>query len=496
MTDATMWERVPRVASARLQDLAERAAREGFWTWQPENEAGVGSVAQWLFVFISGCVMADGQFDSREGQLLAALTGSGAREIKSKVARLATVANTERWSAPPDFFRALVELDKAKNTRLSGDALVAFFCLWVAFCNADGDFSEAEAEIFTRYFNQMGSLVVNGGILTAEEFQAISDGQTLVTFMQKQLSGAEPSIPLPTDDEIERMVAPPNQSGSGQKESEEPKDLPQLLSDLNELVGLEAVKRDVTSLINRVKVQKTRKELGLTITPVSLHLVFAGNPGTGKTTVARILAEIYRALGLLKKGHLVETDRSGLVGGYVGQTALKVREVIDTALDGVLFIDEAYSLAPNGAPSDYGKEAIDTLLKQMEDRRDELVVIVAGYDDKMSDFLNSNPGLKSRFNKFINFPDYSPDELNEIFRRMMTSGQYSLEREAVSKVNATLQAAFERRGVNFGNARLVRNLFEQTIARQADRVVTDTTPTPEEFCLITAADIPDTPVLS
>jgi SpoVK/Ycf46/Vps4 family AAA+-type ATPase len=269
-----------------------------------------------------------------------------------------------------------------------------------------------------------------------------------------------------------------------------------LLSELNELVGLEAVKKDVTSLINRVKVQQTRKELGLTNIPVSLHLVFAGNPGTGKTTVARILAEIYQALGLLKKGHLVETDRSGLVGGYVGQTALKVREVIDTALGGVLFIDEAYSLAPSGASADYGKEAIDTLLKQMEDRRDELVVIVAGYDDKMSDFLNSNPGLKSRFNKFINFPDYSPGELNEIFRRMMTGGQYSLEREAVAKVDATLQAAFEGRGPNFGNARLVRNLFEQTIARQADRVVADTTPTSEEFCLITATDIPDAPVLN
>ena len=240
-------------------------------------------------------------------------------------------------------------------------------------------------------------------------------------------------------------------------------------NELRNLVGLDTVKIEVESLTNLAKVFQLRKQRKLAVPDFSFHLVFSGNPGTGKTTVARIIAKIYGHLGLLSKGHVIEVDRAGLVANYVGQTATKVHELIARANGGILFIDEAYSLS-SGGEKDYGREAIEILLKAMEDQRDDLVVIAAGYDEKMEEFLNSNPGLRSRFPKVISFPDYSPEELAEIFVRTAEKSQYNLTHAAKVTLYEETKRMWKNRGEDFANARDVRNLFERTISAHANRV--------------------------
>lgn len=252
---------------------------------------------------------------------------------------------------------------------------------------------------------------------------------------------------------------------------------------LNSLVGLDAIKTDVNNLVNLMKMQIRRQQQGLKPVPVSLHLVFSGNPGTGKTTIARILADIYKEIGILSKGHLVEVDRSGLVAGYVGQTAIKTQEKINESLGGILFIDEAYTLAKEG--NDYGQEAIDTILKAMEDHRNDFIVIVAGYSDLMHKFINSNPGLKSRFNKYINFPDYTADEMIEIFMTMCNEYAFELTDDAKDTMETKIRSLEANKGDNFANARDVRNIFEGVITKQASRLaMTDT----DDIMKIEAAD--------
>ena len=260
--------------------------------------------------------------------------------------------------------------------------------------------------------------------------------------------------------------------------------------ELESLIGLTSVKAEVTSLANYIKIQKMRQEKGMKTPPVSYHCVFTGNPGTGKTTVARIVAQIYQELGILKKGHLVETDRSGLVAEYVGQTAVKTNKIIDSALDGVLFIDEAYSLV-DGGQSDYGKEAISTLLKRMEDDRNRLVVILAGYTNDMKRFIDSNPGLQSRFNRYIEFPDYTADELLQIFEFNLKNNEYCISNEARTALSEYLQKCVNEKDERFGNGRFVRNLFEKTIERQANRLSQAPNLTAEMLTTIEIEDLPE-----
>ena len=270
----------------------------------------------------------------------------------------------------------------------------------------------------------------------------------------------------------EREDALESQAPKTQAESSpETPSLDELLSELDSLVGLEKIKRNVRSLINLAKVRKLREEMGLPIPAMSLHLVFMGNPGTGKTTVARLIAKLYNAIGVLSKGQLVEVDRSGLVAGFVGQTAIKTDEVVKKALGGVLFIDEAYSLVSDGE-NDFGQEAIETLLKAMEDHRDDLVVIVAGYEDLMEDFISSNPGLESRFNRYFLFEDYTGEQLYDIFTSMCGKNEYRLTVEAQEYAKAHFEKVFQERDENFGNARDVRNFFENVVSVHADRVAT------------------------
>ena len=273
------------------------------------------------------------------------------------------------------------------------------------------------------------------------------------------------------------------------QEESPPEDLDKLLEELDSLVGLTQIKKDVRSLINLIKVRKLRQAEELKVPELSLHMVFTGNPGTGKTTVARLLARLYRSIGVLSKGTLLEVDRAGLVAGYVGQTALKTLEAVKKARGGILFVDEAYSLVPEGNGNDFGQEAISTILKAMEDMREELVVIVAGYPEPMERFIESNPGLESRFGKYFHFEDYNGAELMDIFRLQCRKNQYVPDEETEKFCVDMFNEMYENRDENFGNARDVRNIFERAVTNQANRLAAMEKPTKDDLMKLTKDDI-------
>lgn len=284
------------------------------------------------------------------------------------------------------------------------------------------------------------------------------------------------------------QIALPKEAAAVDVDDEE--SVEELLEELNQLIGLTQVKEAVNRLVNLIRVQKMRAERGFKNSSASKHMVFSGNPGTGKTTVARMLGKIFHKLGVLPTGQLVEVDRSSLVSGYIGQTATKTKEAIDKAMGGILFIDEAYALTVNKGEQDFGQEAVDTLLKAMEDHRDQLLVIVAGYPEPMQEFLSSNPGLESRFNHFIYFEDYSSEEQLQILEQLCASQQYHLSENAKKAAKAYFDARTSNPPENFANARDVRNFLEKAISNHASRIVQLTDTSDEVLTCIEAEDLP------
>ena len=378
---------------------------------------------------------------------------------------------------PPAFFADLRSYDRQHATSLSRRFADQLTLLLLLFASADGGVSEEEA----GYVNACSDALLEQCRL--DGIRPDGPGVDAGDYVSRRTPGnAAPQKQTrePTQDQTQMQKQP---------EEEPLPTLDELLSQLDGLCGLDQVKKDVKSLINLVKVRKLRQQADLPVPPMSLHLVFLGNPGTGKTTVARLLAQIYRAVGVLSKGQLVEVDRSGLVAGYVGQTALKTQEAVQRALGGVLFIDEAYALVNQDSANDFGREAIEVLLKNMEDHRDDLIVIVAGYTDLMEKFIHANPGLESRFNKSFYFEDYTAPQLLEIFRSMCTRGGYTLSAEGEGAARELLDQLYEDRDENFGNARDVRNLFEKAVTRQSDRVALLESPTREQLMELLPQDI-------
>ncbi|MFP5579354.1 MAG: AAA family ATPase [Acidimicrobiia bacterium] len=341
-------------------------------------------------------------------------------------------------------------------------------------------------DLASLYYDR--SLAIGFAVASIDQHTATAELAAIEAFRGRLLDRIAAVRGVARREAAHRVAAPPVAEAAPEPDLPPARPVDEVLAELDELIGLDAVKAEVKRVADLTRVQLLRAERGLPVLAQSRHLVFSGNPGTGKTTVARLLAEIYRSLGVVGRGHLVEVDRAGLVAGFVGQTAPKVTAVFDEADEGVLLIDEAYALV-RGSETDFGREAIDTIVKLVEDRRDRIVVIMAGYPDEMAQLVAANPGLRSRFPKTIHFPDYDTDELLAIFDVRCREGGYETTHEARAEVRSHLDAT--ARGKGFGNGRVARNLFEEAVARQASRIVSIEEPTDDQLRTLEAADIPD-----
>ena len=381
---------------------------------------------------------------------------------------------------PPVFYWNLAESDAKRGTETSRTFIRMLTNILLYLAAVDDDVTMAEAEYITECADRLTAVCDTNGVRKSREALNPLD---YVTSAEPSFVEKHPPQTQTSGGEVKAEAAP--------AESEEKKpSLEELMEQLDELVGLDEVKKDVKSLINLIKVRKLREANDLPVPPMSLHMVFMGNPGTGKTTVARLVGSLYAAIGVLSKGQLVEVDRSGLVAGYVGQTALKTQEVIKSALGGVLFIDEAYALS-SGGENDFGRESIETILKAMEDHRDDLIVIVAGYTGPMTEFLSSNPGLESRFNKYFFFPDYTGEQLLAIFKIQCKKNGYVLTEESEAAAKKLFDELYEERDANFGNGRDVRNRFEDMVVRQSNRVAAMEAPTKDDLMAVLPEDFLD-----
>lgn len=455
--------------------------------------------------------------------LLSTLTGTR-YTIEQIVTAMGCCGDPERRLMVPKFFARIVKQDAQDKGHRSSDIIDKLNSLLVCSVMINGDFTQEEAACLSSIMDGFSAFAGRAGVAVPElsdyrlRITDKNEGSYLqndalvsMTKQQKIKVSEKPPAPL-SNDALSPVNITINLSSNDMSTGKEPDDqavpdeeapkimkpaeeghetMESLLAELDGLVGLENVKQDVHSLMNFIKVTKIREKRGMKVPTVSYHLVFTGNPGTGKTTVARLVAKLYYHMGILPQGQLVETDRSALVAGYLGQTAIKTQKVIQQAMGGVLFIDEAYSLAGETDDS-YGKEAIETILKAMEDHRDELVVIVAGYTELMHKFIESNPGLSSRFSKYFEYPDYSGEELMAIFNRFCEKNGYLLNADASELLKQEFVSLYEKRDEHFGNARTARNIFEKTINAQANRVAKLSDISDADLVNITAADIAST----
>jgi Cdc6-like AAA superfamily ATPase len=423
---------------------AQEAAARGYWKEARPISADVNEhIATLLGVLVGG----DGKLVDQELALFNDLFAEvlGGRQTNPVLRALLNErahSNEELTARPPAFFEAILRMDAASRTTTARAVMLSLQEIGREAAALDGDIARTELTTLTDYI-----------------------------LMLRQ---AVPS----------KQVA--EQAGSAQAPTET---LETLLAKLHRLVGLKEVKERVETLVNTIRVRQLRQQHGLPVPPVSLHMVFTGNPGTGKTTVARLMAGIFRALGVVEKGQLVEVDRTGLVAGYVGQTALKVHERVEAALGGVLFIDEAYALVAGRGDNDFGYEALDVLVKAMEDQRDDFIVIVAGYPDKMREFIDSNPGLTSRFANFVEFEDYDADELLLILERMVEDHGYTLSDATRARARQLFTEMVEGKSATFANARDVRNIFERALAKHANRLAKVPQPTKAELMSLEPDDL-------
>ena len=420
-----------------------------------------GSVSAQMLRFIA-------EIPSRDVLAIGKASGDGALNIGHK--------NRSFAEGTPLLLRCCVAMDDKDGTTSAQQFVSGVSQLLYAAADVDGGMTGNQMNFITAYLGSLRTF-----LLTRAAGRHAGAAQEMTRRVD---------VPGSRKDADPKPEAAPSQNAPKPEKQEEPEEtLEELMEELDSLIGLEGVKHEVRSLINLIKVRAMRKEHGLKVMDMSFHMVFTGNPGTGKTTVARLVAKIYKRLGFLSKGQLIETDRSGLVAGYVGQTAGKVTEVVTSALGGILFIDEAYALARKGMDNDFGREAIDTLVKLMEDNRDDLVVIVAGYTDEMHDFLTSNPGLISRFNKYIDFPDYTDDELMAILAMNAKKQGYVVSDGANGVVRAMLEEMTVSDRMDFGNARGMRNTLEKLVQAQANRLAGLTCEiTKDMLCEITEDD--------
>jgi hypothetical protein len=451
-------------------DSAYRAERRGDWR-------GPGSIAdaaqRHVLGFLCTLVRADDQVSREEADFIAdmlrpstglPMTPGEVRDLVYRHGETGDTATPAGWV--PDYFHVLVRGDRLRGTVNAMNVATCLRELGLQLIACDGRNLPRESELVTAYVGPLEKAIAEAGVQTPRKVEEPGSGQ--------------PGAP----------AQPGAQPAQAEAAPVGPADLNELMAKLHRLVGLESVKKEVETLANMVRVNKMRKDRKMPVPPMSLHMVFTGNPGTGKTTVARLLGGIFQALGVLSKGHLVETDRAGLVAGYVGQTALKVQEKVQQSLGGMLFIDEAYALAPEDAGNDFGREAIDTLVKLIEDHRDDFLVVVAGYTEPMKRFLDSNPGLRSRFNRFIQFDDYSQEELFQILERQCSEHGYKLAPAAAEYARDLFKRMHENRGPDFANGRAVRNAFEQALSMHANRVGPLKDPSDEVLCTLQVEDIP------